>query len=162
MWSRSQLYSAQGTAHRLQTQFLRVFAWHAGVQAFLRLNHPTNAAGGRHLRAAPDSNNIDTVTNRSIIAGVSSGSLDGSRDLKVNMLADAIPRLKQIQAEVIANASAQSGNRSFGQDTEAAAAAGFVVRRGTQFFKDGKPFYFIGGNVSATRWLLHSAHAVTA
>jgi hypothetical protein len=96
----------------------------------------------------PGSTSIDTVTNRSIIAAVSSGSLDGSRDLKVNMLADAIPRLKQIQAEVIASASAKSGNRSHGQDTEAAAAAGFVVRRGTQFFKDSKPFYFIGGNVS--------------
>lgn len=50
----------------------------------------------------------------------------------------------------MANASAKSGNRSFGQDTERAAAAGYVVRRGTQFFRDGKPFYFVGGNVSAT------------
>lgn len=74
--------------------------------------------------------------------------MDGSRDLKVPILAAAIPRLEQIMAQVIANASAKSGNGTLGQDTERAAAAGYVVRRGTQFFKDGKPFYFIGGNVS--------------
>jgi hypothetical protein len=76
------------------------------------------------------------------------GSLDGSRDLKVPILPTVVPRLEQILAEVVANASAKSGNQSFGQDTERAAAAGYVVRRGTQFFKDGKPFYFVGGNVS--------------
>lgn len=76
------------------------------------------------------------------------GSMDGSSDLKVPILPTAIPRLQQILAEVVANASAKSGNRSFGQDTERAAAAGFVVRRGTQFFKGGKPYYFVGGNVS--------------
>lgn len=68
------------------------------------------------------------------------GSMDGSSDLKVPIPPTAIPRLQQILDEVVANASAKSGNRSFGQDTERAAAAGFVVRRGTQFFKDGKPY----------------------
>lgn len=76
-------------------------------------------------------------------------SLDGSRMQLWPLIPTALPRLQQIMNEVIANASMKSGNRSMGQDTEAAAAAGYVVRRGTQFFKDGKPFYFIGGNVSS-------------
>jgi len=82
------------------------------------------------------------------VLGDGSGSLDGSSDLKVPLLPTVVPRLEQILAEVVANASSKSGNRSKGQDTERAAAAGYVVRRGTQFFKDGKPFYFVGGNVS--------------
>lgn len=80
-------------------------------------------------------------------------SLDGSRTPLWPLIPSAIPRLEQILAGVVANASAKSSNRSFGQDADKAAAAGFVVRRGTQFFKDGKPYYFVGGNVRCmTTW----------
>lgn len=102
------------------------------------------------MPGAVGSSNINGNGTTIIPATSSSGSLDGSHDLKVPLLSTVVPRLEQILAEVVANASSRSGNRSHGQDTERAAAAGFVVRRGTQFFKDGKPYYFVGGNVSVS------------
>lgn len=43
--------------------------------------------------------------------------------------------------------TAMAANASFQtQDTATAAAKGFVVRNGTQLYRHGKPFYFVGGN----------------
>lgn len=41
----------------------------------------------------------------------------------------------------------KAANASFHtQDAAGASAQGFVVRNGTQFYRHGKPFYFVGGN----------------
>jgi hypothetical protein len=57
-----------------------------------------------------------------------------------------------MQAGALAYLKQMAVNSSFPtQDAAAAAAKGFVVRNGSQFFLNGKPYYFIGGNAY---WLI--------